>query len=102
TEASIETVTGVLETKIVTWEGTPGVRVAMGEPTFKSGSPGKLDRALMVDGESAPAYAVSMGNPHVVVFVKRDPAKLEVPTLAATVAAWKIFDSEPNVEFAHV
>jgi diaminopimelate epimerase len=102
TERSIETVSGLVETKIVTWEGAPGVRVAMGEPTFTGGSPGKTDNSLVLDGESAPAYAVSIGNPHVVVFVKRDPAKLHLKGIATTIAGWKIFDSEPNVEIVNV
>jgi diaminopimelate epimerase len=101
TESSIDTVAGLVETKIVTWNGAPGVRVSMGEPKFLGGSLGKLDRALVVNGESASAYAVSIGNPHIVVFVTRDPAELDLAQLAATIAAWKTFDTEPNIEIAH-
>jgi diaminopimelate epimerase len=102
TESSIDTVTGLVKTKIVTWNGVTGVRVSMDEPKFLGGSQGKLEQALIVDGESTPAYAVSIGNPHIVVFVTRDPAELDLAQLAATIAAWKTFDTAPNVEIAHV
>lgn len=102
TEASIETPSGVIETKIVTGDGASGVRVAMGEPKFKSGSSGKLDRVLVVNGESMPAHGVSMGNPHVVLFTTRDPAEYDVGSVADDVAGWNIFDSQPNVEVAQV
>ena len=102
TQRSIETVAGVVQTKIVAWDGAPGVAVTMGEPTFKGEWFGKLDRSLTVNGESAPAHALSIGNPHVVAFVKRDLAQLDLRKTAETVAGWKIFDSEPNVEIVQV
>ena len=101
-EASIETPGGVIETKIVPWEGAPAVRVAMGEPKFKSGSSGKLDRSLTLNGESMPAYSVSMGNPHVVLFTTRDPAVYDLDKVAGEIATWKVFDSQPNVELGQV
>ncbi len=102
TECTIETVAGPMQTTIVTWEGKPGVRVAMGEPKFLGAVGGKLERTLALDGGAVPAYAVSMGNPHVVMFVDRDPARLDLEQAAAKIAAWKAFDTEPNVEMAQV
>ena len=101
-EASVETPSGVVETKIVRWNGAPGAAVAMGEPRFIGGLPGKLGRSVTLGGESAPVYAVSMGNPHVVVFATSDVANADLAGLAATVGTWKVFDSEPNVEVANV
>jgi diaminopimelate epimerase len=101
-EASIETPSGVIETKIVTWEGAPAVRVAMGEPKFKSGSLGKLDRSLTLDDESMPAYGVSMGNPHIVLLTTRDPAVTDLEKVAGEVATWSVVDSQPNVELAQI
>lgn len=102
TEVSVETPSGVVETKIVQWNGAPGAAVAIGEPRFKGGPPGKLGQTLALDGASALAYAVSMGNPHVVVFVTDDVASIDLADVSATVAAWKIFDAEPNVEIVNV
>jgi diaminopimelate epimerase len=91
-----------METKIVTWEGAPGVRVAMGEPKFKGGSPNKTDRSLKLNGASVPAYAVSMGNPHIVVFTTDDPARYDLEMAAREISMWSVFDSQPNVEISQV
>jgi diaminopimelate epimerase len=102
TEASIGTPSGVMETKIVMWEGAPGVRVAMGEPKFEGGSPGKIDRSLKLNGASVPAYAVSMGNPHIVMFTTDDPARYDLEMAAHEISMWSVFDSQPNVEVAQI
>ncbi len=102
TQRSIQTQAGVVDTAIVDWEGRPGVRVAMGEPKFFGPDAGRLGQSLVVDGAPLPAYAVSMGNPHVVVFVDRDPSALALEELARTVVAWKALDAEPNVELVRV
>jgi diaminopimelate epimerase len=102
TECTIETVAGPMQTTIVTWEAKPGVRVAMGEPKFSGAAGGKLERTLALDGAVLPAYAVSMGNPHVVTFVDRDPALFDLQEVAAEIAAWTVFDGAPNVEIAQL
>ncbi|HEV2038179.1 MAG TPA: diaminopimelate epimerase [Candidatus Eremiobacteraceae bacterium] len=102
TESRIETLAGLMETRIVTWQGMPGVSVAMGEPAFKGAAPGLLDRPLQLGGESAPAYGVSMGNPHIVLFTARDPAASNLAEVAGEIATWKAFDAQPNVELAQV
>ncbi|HXN09569.1 MAG TPA: diaminopimelate epimerase [Candidatus Acidoferrales bacterium] len=102
TEARIETLAGVIETKIVTWDGAVGVQVAMGEPKFKGGLPGKLGRSLAHNGESVAAHAVSMGNSHIVLFTTRDPAVYDLEDVAREVAMWSVFDSQPNVELAQL
>jgi len=102
TEASIETPSGVMQTKIVTWDGTPSVRVMMGEPKFEGGSPGKLDRSIMLNGESAPAYGLSMGNSHIVVFTTGDPAACDVENVANEITRWAVFETQPNIELAQV
>ncbi|MDQ6767632.1 MAG: diaminopimelate epimerase [Candidatus Eremiobacteraeota bacterium] len=102
TESRIETLAGLMETRIVTWQGVRGVSVAMGEPTFRGTAPGLLDRPLQLGGESMPAYGVSMGNPHIVLFTTRDPAAYNLEEAAGEIAAWKAFDAQPNVELAQV
>ena len=100
TAARIETMAGMIETKIVDAHGHVNVQVAMGEPRFHGGPSGLLDRTLRLGDEIAPAYAVSMGNPHVVVVTSREPVDLDLESAAAEVQTWKIFDSPPNVELA--
>jgi diaminopimelate epimerase len=39
-----------------------------------------------------------MGNPNVVIFVDRDPLEIALDEIAATVAQWNVYDTEPNVE----
>ena len=102
TQSSIETMAGLMRTAIVTFSGHPGVRVEMGVPRFLGAPDGQVERTLGIAGEAAPAYAVSMGNPHVVVFVNRETPLLDLPALAATVAGWQLFPAEPNLEIARV
>ena len=101
-ESVIETAAGRRQTAIVTWQGRSGARVAMGEPVFAGGADGRLDHAAHLGAELAPAYAVSMGNPHVVLFATGDVGENELVQAAAIVASWKVFPSEPNVEVVRV
>lgn len=102
TDLTIETGAGLMKTKIVTWNGRPGARVSMGVPKFIGGADGKLGRDIEIDGKRAPAYAVSMGNPHIVVLVSRDQDVVSLQGLAASIQSWDVFSSEPNVEVAHI
>lgn len=91
---AVETVAGLMETKIQSHNGRLGVRVSMGVP--------KVERELSVRGLRAPAYAVSMGNPHVVVFVDGDLADVSLEAVAVAAGSWGLFPSAPNVEVARV
>ncbi|HEY4076437.1 MAG TPA: diaminopimelate epimerase [Rhizomicrobium sp.] len=56
---------------------------------------------LDIGGTSIPASAVSMGNPHCVLFVP-DAEKAPVTTLGARIETMTLFPNRVNVEFAQV
>lgn len=103
TQFDIETAAGVMRTNIAAWQGQPGVRVAMGEPTFariqsRAVPPG---RTLSYSGEQYEAQSVSLGNPHTVVFGAGDPAAIDLEALAEAANSSANIDAT-NVEFATV
>ena len=55
-----------------------------------------------VDGRSYKATAVSMGNPHLVLFVEEDPDDVDVPRLGPLVERDERFPERTNVEFVAV
>lgn len=85
-----------------------GVRVDMGPPAFDRGSlpmTGEgdfLDQPFEVEGTTYRAFAVSMGNPHLVLIGDTDPADLDVPRLGPPLEHHADFPERTNVEFARV
>lgn len=85
------------------------VTVDMGPPAFERkaipmvGEPTDtfIGQELRVDGRTFTATAVSMGNPHVVLFVdpSEDLAALPVATLGPTIEVREEFPNRTNVEF---
>jgi diaminopimelate epimerase len=55
-----------------------------------------------VDGRSYKATAVSMGNPHLVLFVEEDPDDVDVPRMGPMVEHDERFPERTNVEFVAV
>jgi diaminopimelate epimerase len=86
------------------------VTVAMGAPAFSRGEipmtgPAHepfLSEPFEVDGRTYEASAVSMGNPHLVLFVEQDPGELDVGTIGPRVERDPRFPDGTNVEFARV
>jgi diaminopimelate epimerase len=86
------------------------VTVGMGAPAFARGRIPMLGPAdepfltepLEVDGRTYKATAVSMGNPHVVLFVEEDPANLDVRSIGPIVEHDERFPEQTNVEFVSV
>ena len=86
------------------------VTVGMGAPRFNRGeipTTGPADRpflteAFEVDGRAFKASAVSMGNPHLVLFVEEDPANLDVRTIGPRIEHDERFPEKTNVEFVAV
>ena len=115
TQFDIETAAGVMRTNIATWQGQPGVRVAMGVPEIPkthSSEDKNVDarihsrtvaqgRTFSFSGERYEAHSVSMGNPHTVVFGAGDPAAIDLEALAAAANGSANVDAT-NVEFATV
>ena len=86
------------------------VTVGMGPPAFKRGEipmDGPADEPFLtepfeVDGTTFKASAVSMGNPHLVLFVERDPRDVDVHGLGRRIEHDPRFPNKTNVEFVSV
>jgi diaminopimelate epimerase len=87
------------------------VSVAMGQPAFaKSAIPMRgpawetfLQEPFdMGGGIIVKASALSMGNPHLVLFVQDDPARFHVGHIGPALERHDLFPEGVNVEFAHV
>jgi len=97
---SLEVGDGIVET----------VTVGMGAPAFAreeipmDGHAGEtfLTEPFEVDGRAFKASAVSMGNPHLVLFVEQDPAEIDVRTLGPRIEHDDRFPEKTNVEFVTI
>jgi diaminopimelate epimerase len=86
------------------------VTVDMGVPSLRrgdlpmDGDPGStfLEEPVEVDGCSFKGSAVSMGNPHLVLFVDTDPQAVDVAQLGPRLEADPRFPDGTNVEFVAV
>lgn len=94
TELSIETLAGSKHVSLVVKNGTvQAVRVDMGSPIVKDDVTLKLWNNQIFTG-----VPVSMGNPHVVVFVK-DVVSFDVMAVGSQIETLPIFPNRTNVEF---
>lgn len=86
-----------------------GATVDMGEPILApadipvaaTGPVPLVGHAIEVDGQDFAITAVSMGNPHAVLFVE-DPASLELPALGPKFEHHSFFPARVNTEFVKV
>jgi diaminopimelate epimerase len=86
------------------------VTVGMGPAAFARGQipmDGPADEPFLtepfeVDGRTFKASAISMGNPHVVLFVEQDPAQMDVRTLGPRIEHDPRFPQRTNVEFVAI
>jgi diaminopimelate epimerase len=104
----VETRAGV---RRVSFEGDGRVTVDMGEPNFtKAAIPMRgpawetyLDETLdLGGGVVVRATAVSMGNPHLVLFLEEDPDRFHVSHIGEVLERDDRFPEGTNVEFARV
>jgi len=84
------------------------VRVDMGEPRLErpeipmEGPPGKvINEPLLVDGKTYHVTAVSMGNPHCVIFVP-DAEMVALREVGPCIEKHRAFPNKTNVEFIQV
>ncbi len=106
TTIQVETLAGVLELQLFPSCGAvEKVRVKMGEPRLEraqipmQGPAGRvLHEALVVDGTTFEITAVSMGNPHCVVFVD-DPQTFDVASWGPRFEHHPAFPEGVNTEF---
>ena len=86
------------------------VTVGMGPPAFDRGRipmDGPKDEPFLtepfvVEGRTVKASAVSMGNPHLVLFVEQDPAAIDVRSIGPRIEHDERFPEKTNVEFVVV
>lgn len=106
---TVETGAGILKPKLHIKDGqVEGVQVDMGEPVLRAklipvigeGEPVVL-QPITVLGETYKYTAVSMGNPHCVIFVE-DFTKLDYERVGAEVETHPLFPRKTNVEFIQV
>jgi diaminopimelate epimerase len=87
--------------------GVRSVRVDMGGPAFRLGEipmAGPPDETFLAEpfeygGASHKASAVSMGNPHLVLFVEQDPDHVDVGRIGPAIEHDPRFPNRTNVEF---
>ena len=105
---SVETLAGIKELRLkVVGEAVTSVRVNMGSPCFEAekipiiGNGTFINKPLDVDGKILMATALSMGNPHCVIFVNNID-NYPVDVIGPKVEDHKLFPKRTNVEFVQV
>ncbi|MEW5953127.1 MAG: diaminopimelate epimerase [Bacillota bacterium] len=105
----VETLAGIIVPELIIEDGRVKlVRVDMGEPRLErseipmSGPPGRvLDEALETDALICRVTAVSMGNPHCVIFVP-DVDQVSLHVVGPLLETHPAFPRKTNVEFIQV
>jgi diaminopimelate epimerase len=106
-EVRVETLGGIV---VPRWAGPDRVRVDMGRPILEpakiptrlaAGDGPVLDAPLVLDGQTLPVSAVSMGNPHAVLYVD-DVDAAPVASLGPQIEHHPAFPNRVNVEFVAV
>lgn len=110
TEFPIETGAGILSAKITPKRGThvtQKIQINMGEPILRragipmTGKPNAqcVNETLKVGGKTFRMTAVSMGNPHCVIFLDKPATDELVHTIGPLIENHKLFPNRTNVEF---
>lgn len=109
-EIDIETGDGIKHLKLKLKKGlVDAVKVDMGEPVLQReripmiGDPGMVinEDLHLPDGVSFQITSVSMGNPHVVIFVE-DAEKFPVAKYGPMIENFNLFPNRTNVEFVQI
>lgn len=110
TNISIETLAGIKYLDLTIENGKVAfVKVNMGAPILKPaeipvtlGEETCICQPLMVDDQEYKITAVSMGNPHAVVFIDEDPKNLELTQIGPKFEHHQVFPERVNTEFVQV
>ena len=111
TELRVGTRAGVKTLSLEVEDGTvTSVTVGMGRARFDrgalpmAGDPGEpfVGEPFEVDGRTFKATALSMGNPHLVLFVEEDPDDVDVRRIGPLIEHDERFPERTNVEFVAV
>ena len=105
----VETLAGIIVPELITEQGSvKSVRVDMGQPRLERSEIPMLGRPGKVVGEPLAAAdltfnitAVSMGNPHCVIFVQ-DTDEVNLPDMGPRIEKHQSFPRKTNVEFIQV
>jgi diaminopimelate epimerase len=105
----VETLAGIIVPQLIFENGTfKSVRVDMGEPRLErreipmEGLPGRvINEPLEVEGRTFHITAVSMGNPHCVIFVP-DVDEVTLPDIGPRIEKHQSFPRKTNVELIQV
>ncbi|ABO50221.1 diaminopimelate epimerase [Desulforamulus reducens MI-1] len=108
-EIKVETLAGIIVPQIIQQEGSvKAVRVDMGEPRVERaeipmiGPPGQvIGEELAVNGKVYLVTAVSMGNPHCIIFVP-DLEDISLTQVGPQIEVHPAFPKKTNVEFVQV
>lgn len=108
-EITVETLAGIIRPRVVAQDGkVVGVRVDMGEPRLErhlipmNGPPGRVVNELLEVGDrSYRVTAVSMGNPHCVIFTD-DASAVPLAEVGPLIENHPAFPARTNVEFVQV
>ncbi len=109
TTIAVETLAGIKQVRCTVKNGkVHTVTVDMGEPILLRdkipmlGNPGMvIEEDLHVDGVKFSITAVSMGNPHVVIYVE-DVKNFPVEKYGPMIENHELFPKRTNVEFVHI
>ncbi|MDC1142908.1 diaminopimelate epimerase [Planctomycetota bacterium] len=109
-EFPIETGAGVLHVKVTAKNGlATKVQINMGEPILERAKipmSGKktgeaIGESIKVGGKNYKFSAVSMGNPHCIIFVNKPASDELVHTVGPVIENHKLFPNRTNVEFVY-
>ena len=107
---TLETKAGVKTLElIVKNDEVSAVKVDMGEPCFESHRiPVTIEKNIVkdypieIEGNTYSVTALSMGNPHTVIFIDEDLANYPVHKIGPLLEKHPIFPQKANIEFARV
>jgi len=108
-EISLETLSGIKLLKLsIKEDKVEAVTVDMGEPSmelieYREGGIKEemIAQPITVNGKEYKATAISMGNPHLVIFVE-DITTVDLPTIGPVLENHSYFKDRINVEFAQI
>lgn len=104
TTLAVETLAGTIRPTLV----GERVRVDMGMPRLEKpqipmqGEGRAIAETLSAQGKEYRFTAVSMGNPHCVIFVDEDPDGIDLTAIGPVIETHPLFPEKTNVEFAQV
>lgn len=108
TAITLDTLSGIKVLKLHVEDGTVDtVTVDMGVPADEpvdfdgTGAKPMKEQPILIDGKEYIGTTVSMGNPHVVIFVD-DIQQIDLPTVGPQIENHKFFPGRINVEFAQI